>query len=130
MTIQMRDKAQELVAQLPQQLLPEAIELLQYLTLKVNQVNQSLSENLEEASLLEIIQHKLTENQLQKFDDLQQKNEEGKLTESERCELLDFIAKIEEQDLKKTEALIKLAQIRQVSLKELLEQFSFHKINR
>lgn len=129
MTIQMRYQAQKLVDQLPSQLLPEAIELLKSLALRINQVNQLLPENSEEVSLLEIIKHKLTEDQQRRFDYLQEQNEEGNLTESEHFELVNFIEKIENQDLERIEALIKLAQIRQVSLGELLTQFSAHKIN-
>lgn len=130
MTTQMLYKAQELLADLPPQLLPEAIELLQSLRLKVNQVNKSFQHNYEEEELFAVIQRKLTEDQQQRFDYLQEQNEEGNLTEIEHCELINLVEKLENQDLERTEALIKLAQIRHVSLNQILQEFSTYKFNK
>lgn len=54
---------------------------------------------------------------------LRQQNETGLITDTEHQELLVYVDRVELQDGERTEALIKLAQLRQVDLKVLVDEF-------
>jgi hypothetical protein len=54
---------------------------------------------------------------------LRLQNEAGEITETEHHELLMYIERVEQQDAKRAEALIQLAQLRNVDLKMLIDEF-------
>jgi len=54
---------------------------------------------------------------------LRQQNEIGVITDTEHQELLMYVERVEQQDAERAEALIKLAQLRQVDLKVLINEF-------
>lgn len=54
---------------------------------------------------------------------MRQKNETGEITEAEHQELLMYIERVEQSDAERAEALIKLAQLRKVDLKALINEF-------
>ena len=58
-----------------------------------------------------------------RLDYLCQQNETGKITEQEHQELLNYVDQIEQEDAKRAEALIQLAQFRQVDLKIIIDEF-------
>jgi hypothetical protein len=51
------------------------------------------------------------------------KNAAEEITDAEHQELLVYIDRVEQQDVERAEALIKLAQLRQVDLKILIQEF-------
>ena len=80
--------------------------------------------NPEEHKLLRIVQRQLPQEEQARINDLRQKNENGAITEAEHRELLKYIDKVEERDAERTEALIKLAEIRNVDLATAIEEFT------
>ena len=119
---EMRQRVIELVEQLPQEMLSEAIELIESLSIK-SKLNQSLYSR-EEKSLIETIQYRLSLEEQKHVDYLREQNEQGLLTQEEHIELIKYIEKVEELDVARTEALIKLAKLYNVSLDILIKEFS------
>ncbi len=76
-----------------------------------------------ETALLEIIQRRLPPEEQQTLAYLRQQNEAEEITDAEHQELLVYIDRVEQQDAERAEALIKLAQLRQVDLKVLIKEF-------
>jgi hypothetical protein len=118
-----RQRAIELLENLPGESLIKAVEYLE--TLAHEAVQPSVATDLEigEAALLETIQHRLTAEEQTRLDYLRQQNETGIITDTEHQELLVYIDRVELQDGDRAEALIKLAQLRQVDLKVLVAEF-------
>ena len=117
---EIHQKALSLLEQLPQKSLNKAVEYLETLSQNVQQktVNSSIVSN--ENQLIEIIQLRLSPDKQKRLDYLRQQNEIGKITEQEHQELLNYVDQIEEQDAQRAEALIQLAQLRQVDLKIII----------
>ena len=118
-----RQRAIELLENLPGESLVKAVEYLEALAHQA--VQQSATTDLEvgEVALLEIIQHRLTYEEQMRLNYLRQQNETGIITDIEHQELLVYIDRVERQDSDRAEALIKLAQLRQVDLKVLVAEF-------
>jgi hypothetical protein len=76
-----------------------------------------------ESALLEIIQRRLSPEDQARVTYLRQQNETGVITDIEHHELLVYVDRVEQQDGDRAEALIKLAQMRQVDLKVLVDEF-------
>jgi hypothetical protein len=117
---EIHQKALSLLEQLPQKSLNKAVEYLETLSQNVQQktVNSSIVSN--ENQLIEIIQLRLSPDKQKRLHYLRQQNEIGKITEQEHQELLNYVDQIEEQDAQRAEALIQLAQLRQVDLKIII----------
>lgn len=81
------------------------------------------SNSLQEDALLQIIQRRLPLDDQVRLNALRQRNEAGNITEAEHQELLRYIDRVEQQDANRAAALIQLAQLRQVDLKTLLNEF-------
>ncbi len=114
--------ANALLEQLPGESLVRAVEFLEALSHEVLQVSVTLPE-ASEAALLEIIQRRLSSVEQERLTYLRQQNEAGVITDAEHQELLVFVERVEQQDAERAEALIKLAQLRQVDLKVLINEF-------
>ncbi|NJN13692.1 MAG: hypothetical protein HC815_39710 [Richelia sp. RM1_1_1] len=119
---EIRKRAIALLEQLPGESLVRAVEFLEALSHEVLQVSVTLPE-ASEAALLEIIQHRLSPVEQERLTYLRQQNEAGVITDAEHQELLMFVERVEQQDAERAEALIKLAQLRQVDLKVLINEF-------
>ena len=124
MTTPMRQRVIQLIDRLPPESLPEAIAFLESLSIKAQPVSKNAELTAEELALIAIIQRRLSPQEQQRFDELREQNEWGTLTETEHRELIEYIEKIEDRDVERTEALMKLAQLRNVSLDSLLNEFS------
>jgi hypothetical protein len=116
---EIRQRAIALLEQLPGESLVRAVEFLEALSHEVLQVSETKPE-VSETALLEIIQRRLPSEDQQRLAYLRQRNEAEEITDVEHQELLGYIDRVEQQDAKRAEALIKLAQLRQVDLKMLI----------
>lgn len=59
-----------------------------------------------------------------RLDYLRQQNENGDITEVEHQELLDFVARVENEDAEWAAAILQLAQISKVDALSLIKEFS------
>ncbi|NJO66328.1 MAG: hypothetical protein HC832_01800 [Leptolyngbyaceae cyanobacterium RM1_405_57] len=71
--------------------------------------------------MLQIIHRRLSADAQARLSYLRQRNEDGEITEMEHQELLNYVGRVEQQDVERTEALVRLAQVRGVELREFLE---------
>ena len=128
-SIENRQKALSLLEKLPKESLNKAVEYLETLSQNVQQetVNPIIISN--ENQLIEIIQSRLSPDKQKRLDYLRQQNETGKITEQEHQELLNYVDQIEQQDTQRAEALIQLAQLRQVDLKIIIDEFLPNKLS-
>jgi hypothetical protein len=76
-----------------------------------------------EADLLAIIQHWLSPEEKTRLAYLRQQNETGSIPDTAHQEPLVYVDRVDRQDGEWTQALIKLAQLRQVDLKVLVDEF-------
>jgi len=76
----------------------------------------------EETQLLEAIGHRLPEDDRVRLNILRDRCEFGELTETEHQELIRYEDLLEEQRVKRLEALIQLAKIRNIDLMQLNQQ--------
>lgn len=116
-------RAIALLEQLPRESLVRAVEFLSALSQESLQVSETPLPEAEEAALLEIIQRRLSPEEQERLAYLRQQNETGEITQTEHQELLMYVKRVEQQDADRAEALIKLAQLRQVDLKLLINEF-------
>jgi hypothetical protein len=75
-----------------------------------------------ETTLLQKINLELPETTRYRYDGLQRKSQAEILTPEEHEELLSLIDRVEQADAERLEALLELAQLRQISLPELMVQ--------
>jgi hypothetical protein len=121
---EIRKRAITLLEQLPGESLLKAVEFLEALSHEALQVSETPKPELvSEAALLKIIQNRLPSEEQYRLTYLRQQNEAGKITEVEHQELLMYVERIEQQDAERAEALIKLAHLRKVDLKVLINEF-------
>lgn len=120
---EIRERAIELVENLPQEMLNEAIDFLESLSKKAEQIKRGNELNTEEYTLIKIIQRRLSIEEQKRLDYLRKQNEWSELTEAEYQELLVYEDLLENQNVERFEALMKLAKIRQVDLETLNSQF-------
>ncbi len=120
---EIRKRAIALLEQLPGESLVKAVEFLEALSHEALQVSEAPNPEISEAALLQIIQHRLSPEEQDRLAYLRQQNEIGVITDTEHQELLMYVERVEQQDGERAEALIKLAQLRQVDLKVLINQF-------
>ena len=76
----------------------------------------------EEAVLLKKINKSLSIEQIERFRALNEKRLDGKITEQEHAELGILIEKIEKLNVTRLKYLISLAQLRNISVRELMNQ--------
>lgn len=121
--LDIRQRAKELVDQLPDNSLIQAVEFLEALHHQ-NPKSKSTpeSDKANEAELLRIIQRQLSPEEQNRIDYLRQCNEAESITPEEHEELLSYVERIEQQDAQRATALIQLAQLRQVDLDSVLTE--------
>ena len=120
---EIRQRAMTLLEQLPGESLVKAVEFLESLSHEFLQLSETSKTPNSETALLQIIQRRLSPEEQHRLSYLRQQNENEEITETEYQELLKYINRIEQQDAERAEALIKLAQLRQVDLKVLINEF-------
>jgi hypothetical protein len=123
-SIENRQKAIQLIEQLPEESLTEVIELLNSLHERTSQTKPLPSNNSEE-KLLQIIHRKISQEDQDRLDYLRQLNEDGDdMTAVEYQELLAFVSRIEKEDAERVSAIFQLAQIRKVEPLSLITKFA------
>jgi len=120
---EIRQKALSLLEQLPQQSLNKAVEYLETLAQNAQQETINLTSLSNETQLIKIIQFHLSSDKQKRLEYLRQQHETGKISNLEHQELLNYVDQIEQEDAKRAEALIQLAQLRQVDLKIIIDEF-------
>lgn len=120
---ELRQRAIELVDQLPKEMLVEAVDLLESLCLKANQLGEEQPSNTEESALLQIIRRRLSPDDQKRLNDLRDRNEWSELTPAEYNELLAYEERVESLNVERVRALIELAKIRKVDLATLNREF-------
>lgn len=120
---EIRERAIALLEQLPGESLVRAVEFLEALSHEALQVSKPLKFSSNEAALLEVIQIRLSPEEQDRLAYLRLQNETGEITETEHKELLTYIERVEQLDAERAEALIQLAQLRNVDLKILINEF-------
>lgn len=120
---EIRQKALSLLEQLPQQSLNKAVEYLETLAQNAQQETINLTSLSNETQLIKIIQFHLSSDEQKRLEYLRQQHETGKISNLEHQELLNYVDQIEQEDAKRAEALIQLAQLRQVDLKIIIDEF-------
>ncbi|BAZ87916.1 hypothetical protein [Dolichospermum compactum] len=128
-TTEIRQRAITLLEQLPGESLIKAVEFLESLSHEFLQLSAASKTPNSETALLQIIQRRLSPEEQHRLSYLREQNENEEITETEYQELLKYINRIEQQDAERAEALIKLAQLRQVDLKVLIDEFLSTDIN-
>jgi hypothetical protein len=118
MTTILRQRLQTLVETLPEESLLRAESLLTDLKAAV-----SPSTGSQEAPLIAIIERRLAPEAQTRLNDLRQRLADETITEAEHQELLTFIDPIEQMDAERVEAMIQLAQLRQVNLNTIIQEF-------
>jgi hypothetical protein len=118
MTTLLRQRLQTLVETLPEESLLQAESLLAALN-----SGMAADPSIQEKPLLEIIQRRLPPQQQARLNDLRQRLVDEIITEEEHQELLAFIDPIEQMDAERVEAMIQLAQIRNVNLNTIIQEF-------
>jgi hypothetical protein len=123
MTAILRQRLQTLVETLPEASLLQAESLLIQLNPAIALVDRRSNE---EAPLLAIIQRRLPPQAQARLNTLRQRLADETITEAEHQELLTFIDPIEQMDADRVEAMIQLAQLRQVDLNTIIQEFLPH----
>lgn len=91
----------------------------QVLALRAKRVAPSVSK--QEAEILEKINRGLVQETQQRYNELVAKRQAEMLTDAEHQELLALIERIEKADAERVQALTKLAQLRNMSVKALMD---------
>ena len=112
-----RQRARELVEQLPSSSLTQAVAFMETLH------DDSGAELEPEQPLLNRIQQQLSPEDQTRLSYLRQQKESEIITDSEYQELLAFVERVEQQDAERAEALIKLAALRKVDLNVVVTEF-------
>ena len=115
-----RQQVRDLVEQLPDATLTEAVVLLEKL-----RSQPSIESETVESELLQVINWTLPEEDESRLAYLRQCNESGLISADEQKELLAYVERLEGHDARRAEALISLAKLRQVDLDTVLEEFLF-----
>ncbi|MEQ8969773.1 MAG: hypothetical protein RIE73_05180 [Coleofasciculus sp. C1-SOL-03] len=111
-------KAIALIGQLPQDKLIAVVQLLEFLA----QPPQSSTVSPQETQLLGVIESHISEEEQVHLNTLRDRCEWGELSEAEYQELIGYEDLLEEKRVKRLEALIQLAQIRNIDLIRLNQQ--------
>lgn len=90
--------------------------------LLLRQQRRTSDKQKEEAVLLKKINKSLSIDQIERFRYLNEKRLDGEITEQEHTELGTLIEKIEKLNVTRLKYLISLAQLRNVSIREVMKQ--------
>lgn len=117
-----RQRAIELIDELPSSVIPDVINYLE--SLRSTRLEQNRpGYSADEKALLEIIGRKLLEDEQQRLSYLREKREQETISEAEYQELLDFVDRVEQLDAERAAALLQLAELRHVPVLALLSEF-------
>ncbi len=119
MTTLLRQRLQTLIETLPEESLLRAESLLT--DLKSVPANRPASS--QEAPFIEIIDRRLPPETQTRLNTLRQRLADETITAAEHQELLTFIDPIEQMDAERVEAMIQLAQLRNVNLTTIIQEF-------
>lgn len=111
----------ELVANAAQ-LLPQDLEYVVQKLVALRASRQIAGLNDAESMLLEKINRGLSAAQQQHFQYLDERRQEEILTETEHTELMDLITEMERLNVERVQYLTALAQLRNVGVRELMQQ--------
>jgi hypothetical protein len=114
-----RQRAITLLEGLPLDQVTTLLPLLELLS----QTPQNALVSSEEISLLQVIQHHLDPESQTRLTELRDRCEWGELTAAEHQELLRYEDQLEQQNVERLEALMKLSRLRKVDLITLNRQF-------
>jgi hypothetical protein len=117
------DKLIEGLAQLDDQDLDELVT--QLLAAQARRRVSSLSQS--ESDLLAIVNRSLNEEERRRFEELKTKRDAEQLTPQEHAELLQWTDLLEQQDLERLNALVLLAQLRDIPVQTLLTQLGIRR---
>lgn len=117
-TLTDRQRAITILENLQEEDLPKAIIALEALS-----VVRPTPNTAQEAELITLINRRLPTDRQQRLNDLRQKLEDETLTEIDRPELLAITDDLEQQDAERANALFQLAQLRNVDIKTVLNEF-------
>jgi hypothetical protein len=113
-----RQRAIALIEQLPTEKLAVITQLLEILAAPA-----ATPDHPDESTLLDTIQRQLPTDTQTRLIELRDRCEWGELTEAEHRELLNYEDLLEQRNVERLEALMKLASIRNVDLVTLNRQF-------
>ena len=113
-----RQRAIALLEHLPQNKLEAVVQLLEVLAEPLPQP----STNSEESRLIDIIQRQLPEGEAIRLKELRERCEWGELSEAEHQELIRYEDSLEQYRIERLQALIELAQLRNLDLASLNQQ--------
>jgi hypothetical protein len=116
-----RQRAIELLEELPSSVIPDVVNYLE--SLRRTRIDKNtLIPPPNENTLLEIIHRRLPVPDQQRLSYLREKKEEDTLDEAEYQELLDYVDRVEQLDAERAAALFQLAEARGTSVSTLLAE--------
>lgn len=119
-SVDIRQRAISLLEHLPQNKLEAVVQLLEVLAEPIPQS----STNPEESRLVDIIQRQLPEGEVTRLNELRQQCEWGELSEAEHQKLIHYEDLLEQYRVERLQALMELAQLRNLDLVSLNQQMS------
>lgn len=124
-----RRRAIALIEQLSPERLTAVVQLLEFLS----EPSQQAVSNPEEIALMEVIQRRLLPDEQKRLEVLRERCERGELTNSEQEELIQYEDRLEQWRVERLEALMALADLKNIDLLTLNRQFmsesqSFHAV--
>jgi hypothetical protein len=118
-----RQRAIQLIEQLPEESLREVLDLLNALPRRAS-ASEIVTHERSEEDLLHVIHRQLLPQEQMRLDYLREQNEHGDITEAEHYELLTFVSRVENEDAERAAAILQLAQIRKVDALSLITEFA------
>jgi hypothetical protein len=119
MTANLRQRLQTLIEALPEASLLQAETLLTAL----NPDPHAAATFSQEDALIAIIQRRLPPQDQHRLNTLRLRLADETITPVEHQELLNFVERVEQMDLERAEAMIQLAQLRNITLDEVIQEF-------
>jgi hypothetical protein len=115
------EASQEQLLRAVEQLKPDELDrfVAQVVALRAARVAPNLPHD--EAVLLQRINTGLSAELQQRFDELVERRQQELLTQAEHTELVALTDQIEQRDAERTEALVQLALLRHLSVRELMQ---------
>jgi len=120
MTANLRQRLQTLIEALPEASLLQAETLLTALNPDPHAAAATLSQ---EDALIAIIQRRLPPQDQHCLNALRLRLADETITPVEHQELLNFVERVEQMDLERAEAMIHLAQLRNITLDAVIQEF-------
>jgi hypothetical protein len=116
-----RQRVLELIDELPSSVIPDVINYLE--SLRSTRLEKDVANPpADEKVLLEVIGRKIPIPDRKRLSYLREKQDQETINEAEYQELLDYVDRVEQLDAERAAALLKLAELRQVSVSTLLAE--------